>query len=130
MQICTLAFAHLKNVHVLDVEQHMPTPSFTVQTLRALRAQLPLLQPSFVIGTDILDELHLWKEPDALQELCELVVVPRGGFPRRGKLELELPEVSSSEVRKRLLLGDDAGSLIDKEVHAYVRQRGLYSAQP
>jgi len=127
MRMCELAFSHLKNVHVVDVEQHMPTPSYTVQTLRILRNHLPSLRPSFVVGTDILDELHLWKEPDALQELCELVVVPRGGYPRRGKLELPLPEVSSSEVRDRLRDGKDATSLVDKGVHAYAVERQLYA---
>ncbi|MCP4498923.1 MAG: nicotinate (nicotinamide) nucleotide adenylyltransferase [Deltaproteobacteria bacterium] len=129
--MCELSFAHLPEVSVLDVESHMPTPSFTVQTIRALKKRLPNLLPSFVVGTDILDELHLWREPDALQEMCDLIVVPRGGHVTgegRGKssLELILPEVSSSEVRRRLKAGEDTSSLVDKKVLRYMRAHGLY----
>lgn len=127
LEMCRRAFRHLEGkVAVLDVEGRLPTPSFTVQTLRALHAARPGIAPHLVVGTDILDELDKWREPEALEILCKLVVVPRTGYARRGRLELALPEVSSTEVRRRLRDGLDVDGVLDREVVSYVRTHALY----
>lgn len=126
LALCQLAFRHLKDVHVIDVERHLPTPSFTVQTLRTLRAALPALEPSWIVGSDILDELHKWREHEALETLCSLLVIPRAGFRQEGALGFDLPEVSSTEVRERLGRGEAADGLVDRQVAAYVATHKLY----
>ncbi len=125
-QMCVAAFENVANTHVLDVEQRLPAPNYTVQTLRYLRAACPGLQPAFVVGTDILAELDRWREPDALQQLCDFIVIPRGGYPREGRLELQLPEVSSTEIRDRIATGKDASGLLSHKVETLIATSGLY----
>jgi nicotinate-nucleotide adenylyltransferase len=124
--MCRLAFRHLSDVAIVDVEQRLPTPSYTVQTLRALREALPALRPSWIVGSDILDELHKWREHEALETLCELLVIPRSGYRQQGALGFDLPEVSSTDIRARLARGEGAAGLIDRAVGEHIVAEGLY----
>ena len=126
LAMCRLAFRHLTDVAVLDVEQRLPTPSFTVQTLRALRQALPQLRPSWMVGSDILDELHKWRQHEALDALCDLLVIPRRGYRAEGALDFDLPEVSSTEIRLRLASGQDATGLLDRAVSEHIAAHSLY----
>lgn len=127
LEMCSRAFRHLGGaVHVVDIEARLPAPSFTVQTLRALAAERPDLRFGLIVGTDILDELDRWREPEVLETLCELIVVPRAGYARVGKLEAALPELSSTEIRDRLAAGRDASGLVDREVLSYIDTHQLY----
>lgn len=130
LAMCERAFASVANVAVVDVEQRLPAPNYTVQTLRYLRAAAPDLTPAFVVGTDILDELDRWREPDALRELCDFIVIPRAGYRREGRLEIVLPEVSSTEVRRRLAETEDASGLMADAVLDYIGAHGLYRDLP
>lgn len=127
LRMCFLAFRHLAGgAAVVDVEKRLPVPSFTVQTLRALKAALPDLQPRWIAGSDILAELPRWREPEEFQRLAQLVVLPRAGFPVPGKRCVELPAVSSTEVRSLLAAGEDVSGLVDAQVLEYIQRRGLY----
>lgn len=127
MAMCALAFAPLGGqVHVLDVESLLPTPSYSVQTMRALRELYPSLQPRWIIGSDILSELSLWREPDELARLAPFIVIPRAGHPGTGTLDVALPEISSTDVRDRLARGQSVRGSIDRHVLRYVQAQGLY----
>ena len=140
LQMCRLAFRWLGDaVRVLDVEAHLPAPNYTLQTLRSLKEAHPQIQPRWVIGSDILAELHRWREPERVQELCSFIVFPRGGHPDRHSshlsptattLAFSLPEISSSQIRERLAQGAKAAGLLDRAVDRYCRQNGLYLAAP
>lgn len=130
LRMCHLAFRHFAGgVAIVDVEKRLPTPSFTVQTVRALRAALPDLKPRWIAGSDILADLPRWREPEALRQLVELVVLPRAGHPMPGKRFVELPAVSSTEVRALLAAGEDVSGLVDQKVLEYIERRGLYGVE-
>jgi nicotinate-nucleotide adenylyltransferase len=61
--------------------------SYTVDTLRTLRAQHPRARLYLVIGEDSLEEFHTWHEPESILALATLVVAPRPEEGRaRGRL--------------------------------------------
>lgn len=127
--MCQMAFMHLGDrVSVVPVEQALPQPSYTVQTLRALREARPDVAYSWVVGSDILDELPRWREPEELQRLCSFIVVPRAGFRQEGRLQLTLPEVASRDIRARLARGEDVRGFVPREVADHIEARGLYRA--
>ena len=132
MHMCRLAFAHLgEQVKVLPVENMLPHPTYSVQTLEALHSLVEGFEPYFIIGTDILDELHLWREPERLQTLSKFLILPRQGYQQKGVLEFEIPNISSSEIRRRLSEGDDRGILgmVAKSVSRHIDEQNLYRAQ-
>jgi nicotinate-nucleotide adenylyltransferase len=129
VQMCRLAFRHLgAAVSIVPIESRLPAPSFTVQTLRAIKEERADLALRWIAGSDILGELHMWREHEALQTLCELFVVPRSGYEDAGAtgLGFALPEVSSTAVRERLARGDVPAGSLDARVLAYIAERGLY----
>lgn len=131
-------------------ELDRPGPSYTLWTLRQLRAEAgerPLL---WIVGADSLATLTTWFHWWALPCLAHWVVLPRPGSdvvvppglaerrvsdPRRlwrrsaGLVYVaRTPEVavSASEVRARLAAGEDLQTLIPAPVLAYIEVNGLY----
>ena len=100
--------------------------------------------PLFVIGADEFCDFLQWKEPDTVLELARLGVATRPGFPRerldRVLERLARPErvefftiepldVSSSEVRRRVALGEPYAELVPAAVAELIRRRGLYRSE-
>lgn len=131
VRMCHLAFRHLAGgAAVLDLESRLPrpagTPSYTVDTLRALHAIRPEIKPVWIAGSDILTELPKWKEPEEVQRLARLVVVPRRGYEGGARLQIDLPLLSSTEVRDALAEGRNVSGMIDREVLHFIEKRELY----
>jgi nicotinate-nucleotide adenylyltransferase len=60
------------------VELGRPGPSYSVDTLRALRAEVgPRARIVFALGWDAFAELHTWKEYPAIFALADVVVLTR-----------------------------------------------------
>ncbi len=139
VDLCRRAFRLLgTRVRVVEIERVLPSPSYTVQTLSAIHAVRPGVQPTLIIGSDIVPELPRWRDPERLPSLSNLIVVPRQGAP-----ELEppadlpikiyagfrLPKVSSSAIKMALLTGGNVDGLLDLDVLSYIRQHGLYAEE-
>ena len=126
MRMCEMAYGDLKRVSVLDLEKRLPTPSYTVQTLRAIKEARPGLKLSYVIGSDLMHEIESWHEPEELKRLCDFVFFEREGYaspegaaPKT--LGIRIPNISSSAIR-------ESGELepVHPEVARLIRIQGLY----
>jgi nicotinate-nucleotide adenylyltransferase len=73
---------------VWDVELRRRGPSYSIDTIRALRAEVgPGTRIVFALGWDAFAELHTWKEPAAIFSACDVTILTRPGHPhalRRG----------------------------------------------
>lgn len=123
----------------LEVER--PGPSYTVDTLTTLRKQLgSKASLFFILGRDTLAELHLWKEPQKVVQLCRLVVPPRLGSRDLKHLEKAMPRlldkviqldmpvigISSSGIRQRIAQGLSIRYLVPVEVEEYITDQRVY----
>lgn len=126
LQMCELAFAPLgTRVSVSRIEQELDRPSSrTVETIEGLRARHPNVAFRLVVGADILGERDKWYRWDEIERLAPPIVVGRRGYP--GPDELELPAISSTEVRARLSRGESAMPLVPRAVMNYIAEHGLY----
>ena len=127
LRMCELAvgpFATGK-VAVSDVEQHLGGESRTYYTVQHLVDQHPEHRFSLVIGADILAEKDSWYRFDAIEELVRIDVVGRSGHPTTG-VSIVLPEVSSTDIRRRLRRGEPVDHLVPAAVLAYIEGHGLY----
>ncbi|HEX7243028.1 MAG TPA: nicotinate-nucleotide adenylyltransferase [Longimicrobiaceae bacterium] len=116
-----------------DLELRRPGPSYTADTLRALRERLPGTELFFMIGADNVRELPSWREPDEIVRLARIVAVPRGcestevdaPFP-----VLSVPvtrvAISATEVRRRVAAGESIRYLVPDAVRGIVEREGLY----
>ncbi len=74
-----LACADRIGLCVDECELQRSEASFTVQTLRAKRAQQPQEKLAWVVGQDSYNDLYNWREPDAIFALAVLIVMLRPG---------------------------------------------------
>jgi len=127
VEMCSrLAAIFRSGVEVTTVESELQGEGRTIDTLEYLVARHPHLSFRLVIGSDILADTPKWKAWDRVQKLAPPILVARGGHPHPGVEGPEMPEVSSTEVRRRLAAGAGAEQLVPRTVLEYVRARGLY----
>jgi nicotinate-nucleotide adenylyltransferase len=124
----------------LDIDR--PGPSYTADLLRAIDA--PDRQLFFLVGADILPELHRWRAPGEILRLARLVVVNRPDAPvadvsildktlpgARDRVDLvDIPgvSVSSSDLRARVAAGKPIKYLTPPAVEEYIHSHALYLA--
>ena len=108
--------------------------SFTVDTLRTLQARHGgpgAVALVLLVGEDVVATLPKWREPEALAELAEIVVLTRrGGEPPSARVGRSIAtrrvDVSSTEIRARVRAGQSIHGFVPDAVAAYIAARGLY----
>ncbi|MDL2221346.1 nicotinate-nucleotide adenylyltransferase [Parabacteroides sp. OttesenSCG-928-N08] len=66
-----------------DIEFHLPRPSYTIDTLRALEQQHPDRRFYFIIGADNWCTINRWKEHEQLLHNYPILIYPRKGYEVR-----------------------------------------------
>ncbi len=111
-----------------DCELRREGPSYTIETVRTMRARWPGAELYYFIGTDNLAKLETWREIGELRRLAEFVVLDRGeakameGFRCVGRRV----EVSSTEIRNRVARGDSIRYLLPDKACEVIYREGLY----
>ena len=118
-ELCRLTFPF----PVSDMELRRPGVSYTVDTLRALRAEHPGAKFFLLVGEDQRDKFRRWKDWEEILRLAELCVLPRAGEGRDGFAPVE---ISSTQLRLKLLLGEDCSAWLAPEALAYIHEKRLY----
>jgi nicotinate-nucleotide adenylyltransferase len=125
MTMCRLAAEPFgERVCVCDVERELGGVSRTLVTLDRLQRRYPAHTWVLVMGADILEEAPRWYAWDHIQTLAELYVVGRSGQGAVGGVEL--PDVSSTDIRTRLRKGRGVEGLLPQAVLTYIQSHGLY----
>jgi nicotinate-nucleotide adenylyltransferase len=101
-ELCRLAFGGRDHVSVSDIEATLPRPSYTIETIRALKRKYPDASFRLVVGTDIVSDLPRWREAEELLRIAPPLVLARKGYDGPG-IAADLPEISSSELRAMLV---------------------------
>ena len=145
LAMCRLATAGLQDPRfdVLDIELIRQPPSYTIETVRQLLAGTAGTKINWLIGADQLPRLHLWRDFDTLMQLVTFWVVNRPGssidfaaLPPEvqahraslAKYTIDTPlfDISSTEVRRRILAGEPISELVHPAVENYIRENQLY----
>lgn len=145
VEMIRLAIGGNANFKLDERELRRGGPSYTVDTLAELKAELPEADLVFLMGADSLADLHAWREPERICELAFLAIVARGGRPDPDldKLQKYLPkeqagravehlirapqlEISSTEIRERVRQGKSIRYQVTAAVEAYIAAAELY----
>lgn len=119
-----------------DVELRRPGPSYTVDTLRELRAEHPGAELFLLMGADQARELPGWRAPDEIARLATIVALSRAGegpaasgrdAPVRS-LPVTRLDISATEIRGRVAQGRPIRYLVRPAVEAIIRREALYRA--
>jgi nicotinate-nucleotide adenylyltransferase len=119
-----------------DLELRRDGPSYTVDSVAALKDADPEAEIVLILGSDQLPTLPEWREPRRLLEMCTLAVVERpgvatgvpDGLPRDKVRRVPGSElaVSSRDLRRRIGEGGSVRFLVPDAVADYIAKRGLY----
>ena len=118
-------------------------PSYTVDTLSAMRTQEAKGKSLFfILGTDSLATLPLWKQPAALFDMCSFIAVNRSGNEEFDRVALDkiklgaagqirfvegpIVEISGAQIRRRVHEGKPITYWVPQEVERYIEDKGLY----
>ena len=115
----------------VDTRELQPGASgYTVDTLRALRSELPAADLYLLMGADQYEKLATWHRPDEVQRLAKIAVFGRPGIQLKENVKLipmQPVSVSASEIRARVKRGEDLGALLPPAVANHIARRRLYS---
>ncbi len=143
LEMVELATADDERFEVSRLEIDREGPSYTADTLRALRTASPADELFLILGGDQAAALAGWHEPEEVLALATVAVVERVSWSRQavgiklGRLKgaetiryLEMPiiQISSSSVRRRAAAGRPIRYLVPDRVVAYIEAHGLYGA--
>lgn len=138
--MAVIATANNPAFTVSRIEIDRDGPTYTIDTLRALRAERPGAELHFITGADAVLQILSWKDPGAVLREARFIAATRPGYDLE-RLEKELPEgledrvavleipalaISSTDVRRRASEGRPIRYLVPDGVAAYIEKTGLY----
>jgi nicotinate-nucleotide adenylyltransferase len=143
-EMVRLAIAPYSHMRISRIEVDRTGPSYTVDTMEELKAELGEGRLYFIIGWDCVPQLPKWHNIARLIELCEIAAVFRPGYaaPDTESLESQIPgitkrialldspriDISATEIRERIARGRPIAELVPQTVEKYIKERRLYQA--
>jgi nicotinate-nucleotide adenylyltransferase len=121
-----LALAGEPRYQVDERELKPDASGYTVDTLRALHAELPHDELYLLIGADQYEKFGEWRSPREIERLARLAVFPRPGFRTgEGVLVVPMPPMAhaASDIRAAEV---DVKSQVPPAVANYIARKGLY----
>jgi nicotinate-nucleotide adenylyltransferase len=146
VEMLSLAVAGCPAFQIDPLEQDRPGPSYTVDTLAALRQRHPDADLHLIVGSDCLPDLPSWREPAKIAEQAGLLIVARpawplwpaeqlrqalcipvGGTLRQQVVHTPLIDIASRDIRRRRAEGRTIRYLVPRAVECYIDTHRLYA---
>jgi nicotinate-nucleotide adenylyltransferase len=133
-----IAIENYPDFVISDVEINRKGISYTIDTIYYFQKKYsPGKHILFlIIGADSLLDFPTWKDPDKIIKNCQLVVLQRpeidlkqalSRFKRQAIiLQSPLIDISATEIRLRVKMGDPISQLVPPAVERYINEHDLY----
>jgi len=138
LEMVKMAIAGNPQFKVSEVEIRRNGPSFTIDTLHAIRSGLKDSDElGLIVGADQVVEFETWKDYRTIATKFRLFLTTRAGLPEpdrekhpylRNAVLVPIPsiEISSTDIRERVRQGRGIQYLVPREVSRYIREERLY----
>ncbi len=128
VQMARLAFPFAR---VDEGEIRLGRRVYTVETLERIARENPGAELHFALGSDLSARFSEWKNPKRLKTLAHWWAALRPAEKRASpdffrKIPGAMPKISSSDLRARLLMGENVSGLLSPKILSFIRSRGLY----
>ncbi len=111
-----------------SIEVERPGPSYMADTLEQLADDATELV--LLLGADQFATLDRWHDPERIWRLARVAVAPRPGVSIAAGpveiIEMDPLVVTSSDIRRRIALGEPVTGLVSPAVEALIQHEGLY----
>lgn len=131
-----LAIKGHKGLKINCIEDKLPKPNYTINTLRALQEKYSTKEFYLIIGADNWEIFEKWKEWDNILKEFHLIIYPRPGYdnpiidpatyPTVQVVDAPLFDISSTEIRERIAQGVSISDLVSPKVEEYIQTNQLY----
>lgn len=140
LEMVRAAAAEDPRFQVSEVELGRPGPSYTVDTLRELRARWPAAALFLVLGADQLRVFAGWRDPGEILALATLALMDREGedaavvapdlpgMERSVHVPVTRVDVSATRVRAAVAAREDVSGMVPAGVLAVIRRERLYGS--
>ena len=134
LALVQLATENEPNLKAVDIEFHLPRPSYTINTLIYLQEKYPKVEFALVMGSDSYTNLPKWKNFETLISNWEIYVynrataTPPQAFPKSKTHFLKAPllELSATHIRKSIKEGKSIRYLVPEVVKEEIERNGYY----
>jgi nicotinate-nucleotide adenylyltransferase len=141
LRMLELAVNDVEYFQCNDIEIQRGGVSYTINTVEYLYENFEFDgKPYFIIGSDLANEIHIWKEIDVLLKRAHFIVLMRDGYPilenkyfpssllhkTWDSFEKRKIDITSSEIRKRVREGGSIRYLVPDKVLEYIKEKRLY----
>ncbi|MDP8207156.1 MAG: nicotinate-nucleotide adenylyltransferase [Candidatus Electryonea clarkiae] len=117
-------------------ELEREAPSYTIDTINYLTTEYPDVEFTLLIGADVLNSFHQWKEPEMILEKVSVTVFNREGYEfnehanqwlnRIQLIDIPRLKISSTMIRDRIQKRKSISDLVISDVETIIRKQKLY----
>lgn len=142
LEMVTIAAKGSPKLEVSDLEIRRQGKSYTWDTIRQIRREVPEAELSLLLGSDMFCCFHQWLHASEIMAEVNLVVLSRGQMRESEQIAQAkealcargarvtvlcnpVTDISSTQLR-RLLAFDCGDEFLPGELASYIRERGLY----
>jgi nicotinate-nucleotide adenylyltransferase len=145
VEMLALAVAGNPAFRIDEIEKERAGPSFTVDTLAEFQKRHPQDEFFLLVGSDTLKDLPHWHDPVGVLRRAGLMVTLRPNHPvlsaeelrasirlpadvelRLEVVETPLIDISSRDLRRRVVLGRSLRYLLPRAVEVYIQEKQIY----
>lgn len=134
LKMAELAIEGKEGLKVSDFENHLPIPSYMVNTLAELSKAYPQHQFVLVIGADNWESFPRWYHSQEIIDSYGILVYRRPGFdideeslPATVRMvTTPLYDISSTQIRNSIQCGDLLTQWVEESVAEYILRERLY----
>ena len=135
LRMTELVSRRIEGAITSSFEMQLPRPSYTIDTLNALKQKFPTFEFFLIIGADNWAKWQQWKSPEEIINNFHVLIYPRLGFeviiPEEIKervtlIDAPIIEVSSTEIRQLIAEEKSASFYLTDTVEAYILKHNLY----
>jgi nicotinate-nucleotide adenylyltransferase len=123
--MCQLALKDLPpeistKVEVNPIEILRMGPSYTIDTVEAIKQTYPDDEIVLIVGTDAYEKIDQWHRVDELLKLVTLEVIQRPGYLNDSARDIDAIDLSATQVRLH------QSDQLSPSVAAYIKENNLY----
>ncbi len=143
LTMCKLAFSNIPSIEVSDMEMKREGKSYTVDTLKALKAEYKDAELHLITGADAFLQLPLWYKAEEIFSLAKILTMIRDdidyealqkageSYKRKysaeyGIIRTPVTDISSTEIRSFIEAKKSLDGLIPQKVEKFIKENELY----
>ncbi|MBR9705600.1 nicotinate (nicotinamide) nucleotide adenylyltransferase [Candidatus Pacearchaeota archaeon] len=137
VDMINLALKNIKQAKVCTVELDSSKTSYTIDTIKILQKKYPNNEFFWVIGSDILHEIHKWQGYKKLLKIISFIILKRDTYPIisinsmnvESIIKIKTNNFSSTEVRENVKKGQSLKKLLPNSIIDYIQKNNLYKKE-